>query len=95
VIFVTLSGLRPEEFEEFFWKESSLMQRFFPRRWGTPYGDIDVLPVNLTRLIVMRPRPHRGQGWCKEGRIFFKNWFSTESIFLYSVRRVFCSAREK
>ena len=30
----TLQGLRPEEFEEFFWKESSLMRRFFPRRYG-------------------------------------------------------------
>jgi hypothetical protein len=33
---MTLQGLRPEEFEEFFWKESSLMQRFFPRRYGAP-----------------------------------------------------------
>jgi len=49
-----------------------------PRRWGTPYCDIDVLSVNPTRQIVMRPRPHRGQGWRKGGSIFSKNKFSTE-----------------
>mgnify|MGYP007065246589 CR=1 FL=1 len=27
---MTLQGLRPEEFEEFFWKESSLMDDSFP-----------------------------------------------------------------
>jgi hypothetical protein len=29
---LTLPGLRPEEFEEFFWKESSMMRGFFLHR---------------------------------------------------------------
>jgi hypothetical protein len=29
---LTRQGLRPEEFFEFFWKDFSLMRRFFPRR---------------------------------------------------------------
>jgi hypothetical protein len=46
-----------------------------PRRRGTPNRDIDVLPVNLTRPIAMRPRPHWGQGWRKGENNFQKQVF--------------------
>jgi len=34
--FLAAPGALLEEFMEFFSKESSLMRRFFPRRWGAP-----------------------------------------------------------